>query len=321
LASEAYEGKHVADSQCHLPQATLNKHAVEDLAEDTYGNGTRDMVLFVASRLYKATRAGRFNRGRWSPDHFLHMYYDHATGFDRAICPPTDCWDGPTQYSVHWNASGGLIGRRLKFCFCHPCSEKRMSSCLSNAAGGMRWYGGAGVSNHTKLIPKAKPPAPKKTRSKSKSPIEQILSLAALTTINKGSGSKSVHRMLVATRIHPDDPNTAGEEYYLVKPVKKPWKTDGKALADGVEYEKGLWLFQGQYFQFERTQEADGYRVYTLLDGPGSISTFQVGSVVCGTGDIEFCKIQRNDAKIDEYVLAKATDNALVTKGDVHNVT
>jgi hypothetical protein len=47
LDSEAYEGKHVADSQCHLPQATLNKHAVEDQAEETYGTGTRDMVLVL----------------------------------------------------------------------------------------------------------------------------------------------------------------------------------------------------------------------------------------------------------------------------------
>ena len=320
MDSEAYEGKHVADSQCHLPQATLNKHAVEDLAEETYGTGTREMVLFVASRLYKASRAGRFNRGRWSPDHFLHMFYDDATGFDRSVCPPTECWDGSTQYSVHWNAPGGMIGRRLKFCFCQECAAKRIHSCLSNAAGGMRWYGGAGASQHTKLVPKAKPPPPKTTRSKSKSPEEQTLSLTAFTTISSGSGKKSVHRLLVATRIHPDDPNHDEENYYLVKPVKKPWKTDGKALSDGVEYEKGLWLFQGQYFKYTRTREADGYRVYTLMDGPGSITTFQVSQVVCGAGGIEFSIIQRNDENIDEHVLSKSTDIALVTKGDIHNV-
>jgi hypothetical protein len=56
------------------------------------------------------------------------------------------------------------------------------------------------------------------------------------------------------------------------------------------------------------------------MDGPGSITTFQVSQVVCGAGGIEFSIIQRNDEKIDEYVLAKSTDNALVTKGDIHNV-
>jgi len=81
--------------------------------------------------------------------------------------------------------------------------------------------------------------------------------------------------------------------------LEKPWKTDGKACADGVEYDKGIHLFEARYFKFSHSQEADGMRVYTLMDGPGSALMMQVGCVVRGMGDIAFAKLQRNLEKID----------------------
>jgi len=188
------------ESKCHLPQATLNKHAVEDLAENSHGTGTRDMVLFAASRLHKASRAGRFNRGRWSPDNFLHIFYDGSTGPDRSICPPIERWDGSTKHSCHWNAAGGMLGRRLKFCFCVECATKRYSACLSHAAGNGNWHGGAGASNFKRLKPDQKPPRPKSTtRSKSRTPLEQTLGLNAWKLSGTGKGTSK--RLLLATRI------------------------------------------------------------------------------------------------------------------------
>jgi hypothetical protein len=144
--------------------------------------------------------------------------------------------------------------------------------------------------------------------------------LSALKSINSGSGVGTTLRSLLATRIHPEDPNDDNEEYYLVKPIRKPWKTDGKANPDGVMYAKGIYLFQAIYFKFSHTRETDGYRVYTLVDEPGSTVTMDVGCVVCGCGDIQFSHVKRNESQIDEYILSKACDSTITTMGDIHAI-
>ncbi len=72
------------------------------------------------------------------------------------------------------------------------------------------------------------------------------------------------------------------------------------------------------YLTFPHTRETDGYRVYTLMDGPGSTMTMNVGCVVYGCGDIQLSYVKRNESLIDEYILSKATDSMITTMGDIH---
>ena len=72
------EGKHVADGYGGGPANVLKKHAMSDDAQMgvTHGQGTREMAMFVASKLKKGSRTNLFTRGRWSVNHYYHMYYD-----------------------------------------------------------------------------------------------------------------------------------------------------------------------------------------------------------------------------------------------------
>ncbi len=102
-----------------------------------------------------------------------------------------------------------------------------------------------------------------------------------MKSINSGSGVGTTLRSLLATRIHPKDPNDDNEEYYLVKPIRKPWKTDGES---------------------------------------GSTVTMDVKCVVCGCGDIQFSHVKRNESQIEEYILSKACNSTITTMGDIHAI-
>ena len=278
------------------------------------------MTMFVASRLYKASRSGRFNRGRWSPDYFIFLYYDEHTGLDRLLCPPTPRWPGSLKHLVHWSAPGGILGRRFKFCFCNECMFSRFWQCKSQGAGGKLWYGGVGSCNYKKVVPSKPKPKKMTLRNPAVDPTKAALQLNAMKHVGRGLGEHTAKKMVVVLRVAEEDRLAHPEEpYYLAKPTRKPWKPDVSGEVGGVEYEAGSNVFECQYFHFEGEDEVTHERTYTLMDGPGSAVLMSVEGVVSNVGDIEFQNVSRNDSLVEEYVLGSEMHAALCTKGDLQS--
>ena len=314
------EGKHVCDGYGSGPQNELRKHAVaqDSFSGETYADGTRNMVMFVASKLHTGAKAGKFTRGRWSVDHYYHLYYNEVDGFDRTLCPAAHTWKGSDSHNVFFTTPNRGLGRRYMLCWCARCSLAKYSECLScsREAGMAKWYGGVGADAYTYIRAKTALPPRENLRSQV-DPILTVKNLRAMKDINANHGPATDLKRVCAIRVEAGSFNPQKEEYFLVRPTKKPWKTRARCHAAGAAIEKGALMFEGNYFVFGRSERGTSNRVYTLMEGPGAVATLPLSTVVHDVGDLCFESTRRTENGQPEWILHEATHDRLLTVGSL----
>jgi hypothetical protein len=324
VGSVAGEGKHVAGGYGAGPQDVLVKHAVSDesFSGDTFQDGTRNMVMFVASKLHTGTKKGKFTRGRWSVDHYFHLHYDEAFGFDRTMCPAAHTWKGSDSHTLYFTTDNRGLGRRYRLCWCLKCSNAKYSECVccSVEAGMANYYGGCAAANYTYVRTKTAPRPRDNLRSQS-DPIKMVRALRCLKDVHGDQGPKTLLRRVLAMRVDPKGHNPQNEQYFLVRPTKKPWVTKEQRHAGGNATPKGTPLFEGNYFVCGDLQEGTGHRAYALVTGLTSVVTLTLPAVVHDAGDISFdAKIQTADGQA-QYLLHSDTHEHLMEKGSLTATT
>ena len=178
------------------------------------------------------------------------------------------------------------------------------------------WHGGVGngayahVRTKTALLPR------ENLRSQG-DPIAMVKNLRAMKDVNGNHGQGTDLKRLVAIRIEAGSYNPQKEEYFLVRPTKKPWKTRGKCHAAGSATDKGTLLFEGNYFVFGLPERGSCNRVYTLMEGPGSLATLPLSTVVHDVGDISFDSTRRTQHGQPEWILHADTHDRLLAVGSL----
>jgi hypothetical protein len=132
---------------------------------------------------------------------------------------------------------------------------------------------------------------------------------------------KVLLRRVLAIRVDPKGHNPQNEQYFLVRPTKKPWVTKEQCHAGGNATPKGTPLFEGNYFVCGDLQEGTGHRAYALVTGLTSVVTLTLPAVVHDAGDISFdAKIQTADGQA-QYLLHSDTHEHLMEKGSLTATT
>lgn len=318
------EGKHAADGYGGQPQRELKKHAVSNAAQmaDTYGGGTREMVMFLATKLKRGAKATKFARGRWSVDSYFHMYYNETTGVDLSLGRPHETWKGSDNCTVFWNHATKGIGRRAMHCECGKCRIDEHWKCLSDKYDKGRYYGKVAFTNLVVLkIPgkrtdlRSCSTATVGNSTPLQNPETMILKLDTVKKPNQNWGPKSALRRVVAVR----DAGVNGSGYDLVRPVKKPWKTTSRCTAAGVVCPKNSYLIEVQYYTHlpnERAETDPADRVYELKTGAGSTFILPLICLVHNMGNINFVATRRPvGADEDQLVFSAELHDELMRNG------
>ena len=179
-----------------------------------------------------------------------------------------------------------------------------------------KWYGGVGADAYTYIRAKSALPPRENLRSQG-DPIAMVQSLWAMKDINGNQGPGTDLKRVVAIRVEAGSFNPQKEDYFLVRPTKKPWKTRAKCHAAGAAIEKGALMFEGTYFVFGRSERGTYNRVCTLMEGPGAVATLPLSTVVHDVGDLYFESTRRADNGQPEWVLHEATHERLLTVGSL----
>ena len=115
-----------------------------------------------------------------------------------------------------------------------------------------------------------------------------VKALKAMKNVHGNTGAGTTLRRLVAIRVDPKGHNPQNEQYFLVRPTKKPWVAKERCHVAGCNTAKGTALFEGNYFVCGDLEHGTGHRTYALMTGPTSVATLPLSAVVYNLGDIAF---------------------------------
>lgn len=125
-----------------------------------------------------------------------------------------------------------------------------------------------------------------------------VRALRAMKNVHGNTGEGTMLRRLVAIRVDPKGYNPQNEQYFLVRPTKKPWVARERCHVAGSNTPKGTTLFEANYFVCGDLEQNTGNRTYTVMTGPTSVVTLPLSAVVHNLGDIAFhCTKQTPDGQ------------------------